>query len=114
MGIGLSDPASVERGLDPASWEASLIELAVSQRGPAALLRREFTVADGIAAARLYATARGLYVAEINGRRVGDDALAPGWTSFHRRRRYQTYDVTGLVRHAPLAITSPPASSARR
>ena len=60
---------------------------------------------DGdVASARLYATAHGIYVAEINGRRVGDDALAPGWTSYHRRLRYQTYDVTGLLRPGANAI----------
>jgi alpha-L-rhamnosidase len=92
-----SDPAVVERGLDPGDWRASLIEPAGGERGPAALLRREFTVDGPVAAARLYATAHGIYVAEVNGRRVGDDALAPGWTSYHRRLRYQAYDVTDLL-----------------
>ena len=45
-------------------------------------------------AARLYVTAHGVYVATLNGGRVGDDVLAPGWTSYHHRLRYQTYDVT--------------------
>ena len=99
-----SDPATVERGLDAESWEASLISPGVDERGPAALLRREFTVDGDIAFARLYATAHGIYVAEINGRRVGDDALTPGWTSYHRRLRYQAYDVTDLVRPGANAI----------
>ena len=94
-----SDPATVERGLDPVDWQASLIEPGQHlESGPAVLLRREFAVDGVIAAARLYATAHGAYVAEINGRRVGDDALAPGWTSYHRRLRYQACDVTGLLR----------------
>jgi alpha-L-rhamnosidase len=99
-----SDPAVVERGLDAGDWQASLISPAADERGPAALLRREFTVDGDIAAARLYATAHGIYVAEINGRRVGDDALAPGWTSYHRRLRYQTYDVTDLLRPGANAV----------
>jgi alpha-L-rhamnosidase len=99
-----SDPAVVERGLDAGDWQASLIEPASAERGPAALLRREFTVDGDVAAARLYATAHGIYVAEVNGRRVGDDALAPGWTSYHRRLRYQTYDVTGLLRPGANAV----------
>ena len=99
-----SDPSVVERGLEAADWTASLIEPTAGERGPAAVLRREFTVDGGIAAARLYATAHGIYVAEINGRRVGDDALAPGWTSYHRRLRYQTYDVTDLLRPGANAI----------
>ncbi|MEY2242058.1 glycoside hydrolase family 78 protein [Streptomyces sp. BF23-18] len=99
-----SDPAGVERGLLAHDWKAALIEPAGDQRGPAALLRRSF-VADGeIARARLYITAHGLYVAELNGERVGDDVLAPGWTSYHHRLRYQTYDVTGQVHAGENAI----------
>jgi len=99
-----SDPAVVERGLDAGDWQASLIEPSLTERGPAILFRRSFTVDGDIASARLYATAHGIYVAEVNGRRVGDDALAPGWTSYHRRLRYQAYDVTGLLRPGANAI----------
>jgi alpha-L-rhamnosidase len=48
--------------------------------------------------ARLYATARGVYEPRLNGERVGDLELAPGWTEYRRRIQYQTYDVTGLLR----------------
>ena len=49
-------------------------------------------------------TALGFYDVEINGRRVGDDVLTPGWTSYHRRLRYQAFDVTDLVRPGANAI----------
>jgi len=62
------------------------------------LLRRDFTLRGEISSARLYATAHGVYEAEINGARVGDDILAPGWTVYDRRIRYQTYDVTEHLR----------------
>jgi alpha-L-rhamnosidase len=65
---------------------------------PAPYLRREFTVDRPVAAARLYATARGLYEMRLNGARVGDAVLAPGWTDYRQRLAYQTYDVTGLLR----------------
>lgn len=48
--------------------------------------------------ARLYATARGVYEPRLNGARVGDVEMAPGWTEYHRRLQYQTYDVTDLLR----------------
>ena len=51
-----------------------------------------------VAAARLYATALGLYEMRLNGARVGDAVLAPGWTDYRQRIAYQTYDVTGLLR----------------
>jgi alpha-L-rhamnosidase len=68
---------------------------------PSPLLRGLLEVPEGcgdVLQARLYITAHGAYRAEINGRRVGDDILTPGWTSYQHRLRYQTYDVTDLIR----------------
>jgi alpha-L-rhamnosidase len=71
---------------------------------PACYLRREFTVRSLITCATLYATARGLVELHLNGQRVGDAVLAPGWTDYHRRIEYQTYDVTDLVLPAANAL----------
>ena len=65
---------------------------------PSPYLRREFPLDKPVSLARLYATARGVYELYINGNRVGNDVLAPGWTDYDRRVQYQTYDVTDLVR----------------
>jgi alpha-L-rhamnosidase len=62
------------------------------------VLRREFELDRRPTRARLYATARGVYEPRLNGSRVGDAELAPGWTEYHQRLHYQTYDVTGLLR----------------
>jgi alpha-L-rhamnosidase len=64
---------------------------------PVPYLRREFDVADGLISARLYVTARGLYEARLNGRRVGDAVLTPGWTDYAVRIPYQAYDVTSML-----------------
>jgi alpha-L-rhamnosidase len=64
---------------------------------PARALRTTFTVHDGLVRARLYVSARGLYHARVNGARVGDAELAPGWTDYRHRVQYQTYDVTDLL-----------------
>lgn len=69
-----------------------------------ALVRREFDVRPGLVRARLYATAHGVYEAEINGMRVGDDALSPGWTVYPERLRYYTYDVLDLLQTGSNAI----------
>jgi alpha-L-rhamnosidase len=96
-----SEPAMVEAGLlGTEDWTARF----VSPRrlggldAPAPVLRAALEVPGEVVRARLYATAHGLYEARLNGRRVGDQVLAPGWTSYQRRLRYQTYDVTDLVR----------------
>jgi alpha-L-rhamnosidase len=64
---------------------------------PPLYLRRAFTLERPPVRARLYATARGVYEPRLNGRRVGDAELAPGWTEYHRRLQYQAYDVTALL-----------------
>lgn len=61
-------------------------------------LRRSFTVDKPVRHARLYATALGLYEAYLNGERVGNARLAPGWTDYRERVHYQTYDVTARLR----------------
>ncbi|RSM42770.1 alpha-L-rhamnosidase [Actinoplanes sp. ATCC 53533] len=96
-----SAPAVVERGLD--EWAARFISPATlgGPGRPAPVLTGEVVLPGDVVRARLYATAHGLYAARLNGRRVGDHELAPGWTSYQHRLRYQTYDVTGLVRPGP-------------
>ncbi|WP_449348470.1 family 78 glycoside hydrolase catalytic domain [Streptomyces shaanxiensis] len=101
-----SPPLRIEAGLlAPGDWTARAVsprETDSERRPP--LLRKEFTAATDIERARLYVTAHGLYEIEINGRRVGDHALAPGWTSYHHRLRYQTHDVTEHLRTGANAI----------
>ncbi|KAL0943148.1 alpha-l-rhamnosidase [Colletotrichum truncatum] len=66
--------------------------------------RRPFELAANVSSARLYITALGIYEVEINGKRVGDLVLAPGWQSYNYRHVYDTYDVTELVKGGDNAI----------
>lgn len=63
------------------------------------LLRTAFETDDGkhVASARISASARGIYELSLNGEKVGDQELAPGWTDYSKRIQYQSYDVTELV-----------------
>lgn len=70
---------------------------------PCPYLRKEF-VCSRPSRATLYASALGVYELHLNGARVGDDHLAPGWTDYHRRAYYQTYDVTPLIEDGGNAI----------
>jgi len=69
-------------------------------------LRHSFDVEKGVKSARLYATALGTYEMFINGLRVGDEILAPGWTDYRERVVYQTYDVTDLIAQGKNAISA--------
>ncbi|MGJ6965901.1 glycoside hydrolase family 78 protein [Streptosporangium sp. G11] len=94
--------------LDPAEWRAGAAapprELLGDPDGPAPLLRLGFALRAPVASARLYVSAHGLYDIEINSAPVGDDVLAPGWTSYHHRLRYRTHDVTELLGEGGNAI----------
>ena len=70
------------------------------------ILRRGFTVSKPVKSARLYATALGAYEFHLNGRRVGDEILSPGWTDYRLRVPYQVYDVTQLVSEGKNALAA--------
>ncbi len=100
--VAVSDSAKWEMGLlDPADWTADWIQSTIAggprTTAPSPHIRHEFQVGKDVASARLYITALGVYEAELNGARVGDAELAPGWTDFAKRVRYQTYDVQPLL-----------------
>jgi alpha-L-rhamnosidase len=62
------------------------------------LARRGVELEGGIRRATVYATALGVYELHVNGGRIGDALLRPGWTDFSRRVQFQTYDVTSAIR----------------
>ena len=61
---------------------------------PAPRFRREFRVQKPLVRARLYVSGLGYYQASLNGSRVGDHVLDPGWTNFSEKVFYSVYDVT--------------------
>jgi alpha-L-rhamnosidase len=92
-----SFPAWFEIGLlDPTDWTARFIEPVETERS-AHLLRHTFELGASPAQARLYATAHGIYETFLNGRRVGDVELAPGFTSYPTTLHVQAYDVGALL-----------------
>ena len=102
-----SAPAWFETGLLwPEEWQASWIEPGRMPDGApgerqAAMLRVQFEVDRPVVGARLHATAQGLYEAYLNGERVGDAELTPGYTQYDARLQVQTFDVTASVSVGP-------------
>ncbi|HEU5308341.1 MAG TPA: glycoside hydrolase family 78 protein [Acidimicrobiia bacterium] len=97
-----SAPLTVEAGLlDVDDWQAIFVgpgwDEDVESAQPCPYLRRQFTAGGRVVRARLYVTALGVYEVEVNGRRIGDHVLAPGWTSYHHQLRSDTFDVTDAV-----------------
>lgn len=68
------------------------------------MLRRDFTLSEPVRRARLFVTARGFYEFYLNGKRIGDQELAPGYTDYAKRIEYQAYDVTDALRKGSNAL----------
>lgn len=104
---GWSTPAFFQMALlNINEWKAKWIEPGftdtVGQASP--MFRKQFEADKKIKSASVFITAHGLYEAQINGKRVGDDYFTPGWTSYNKRLQYQEYDVTDLVKEGDNAI----------
>ncbi len=58
---------------------------------------KTFACGGKVKKATIHITATGTYEATLNGKRVGDFIMAPGWTAYQERVQYQTYDITDLL-----------------
>jgi alpha-L-rhamnosidase len=98
-----ADTSSWEHGLlEESDWTARWIapiegDDRPARQRPAYQLAGAVRIDGEVARARLYATAHGIYEAFLNGTRVGDLELTPGWTAYRARLQVQTYDVTDLL-----------------
>ena len=93
--------------LHTSDWKAQWITPGYTEDSvlrPSPLFRKEFSAGKKIVSATAYITAHGLYEAQINGKRVGDAYLTPGWTAYKKRLQFQTYDVTTLLKNGSNAI----------
>ena len=87
-----SEAAFFETGLlSKDDWKGKWI-------GGGGQLRKQFTIKGAPLRARVYISGLGYYELRINGRKVGDHVLDPGWTTYERRVLYAVYDVTDYLR----------------
>ena len=89
----------IEYRIDGVQLHATAPEHAFARLGQRSLpyLRNSFSARGRVAKARLYATALGIYELYLNGKRIDDQELAPGWTDYRVRTQYQTFDVTSAI-----------------
>ncbi len=109
-----SQPAWWEMGLlAPEDWRAAWItgkhtaplsEQEMFNDHPAPLFRKEFTLDRKIKRARVFVSGLGYYELRLNGERVGDHVLDPGWTTYSKRVLYSTYDVTSQLQRGANAV----------
>jgi hypothetical protein len=90
--------------LKEADWQAHWIGAAETNQ-ESLLLRREFVVKPGLRRALAYVCGLGQYEMSVNGARVGDDWLSPGWTKYDKTCLYDTRELTAFLRVGPNAVS---------
>ena len=101
-----SAPAHWAEGLlRPSDWTAQWIGAGEPSQNQtsAIILHRNFHLRDNVRKATAYICGLGQFELHLNGNKVGDDVLAPGWTNYRKTDLYLTYDVTHLLRKGPNA-----------
>ena len=102
-----SETALFEMGLlDASEWKAKWIEMKgdTNRYSPSPHFRKDFIVGKNIQKAVVYVTSHGYYELHLNGKKVGDQVLTPGWTDYAKRLQYQVYDVTSQIINGNNAI----------
>ena len=107
--VSVSDIAWFEMGLlNSDDWQADWVgaPLAGGVRSmiPVPYVRKMFNLPSELKSARLYITALGVFECSINGKQVGEDVFAPGWTDYQKRVQYLTYDVTSQLQQGENTI----------
>jgi hypothetical protein len=82
--------------LSAADWHAEWI--ASPTNCETLLLRREFTVKSGLRRALVHVCGLGQYELTLNGSKVSDDLLAPGWSKYDKTCLYDTHDIASQLR----------------
>ncbi|NQU54219.1 MAG: family 78 glycoside hydrolase catalytic domain, partial [Bacteroidetes bacterium] len=76
----------------------------INHSGRSLLLRNEVTLSKKVKSAKVYISGLGFYEFFINGKRVGENVLAPAKTPYHKHILYDTYDVTELLKKGENAL----------
>lgn len=101
-----SDPARWEMGLlEPADWQAKWIARTTDTAcQPAPMFRRVFELKEKPCRATAYVCGLGYFELSLNGAKVGDHLLDPGYTRFDKRALYVTQDVTDQLQAGKNAL----------
>jgi len=96
-----------QMGLKASDWKAKWISVPEKDTALASpMFRKTVNLSKTVKLATAYITARGLYEAYINGKKVGDAYFTPGWTSYKDHLQYQAYDVTALLKKGTNALSA--------
>lgn len=93
----VSEPAYFETGKMEEPWVGKWITTEKEDTFHPLFVKR-FEAKKGLASARLYICGLGLFTAELNGKKVGDEVLTPYYSNYHDEEQYITFDITENVK----------------
>lgn len=93
----VSEPAYFETGKMEEPWVGKWITTEKEDTFHP-LFVKSFEAKKGLASARLYICGLGLFTAELNGKKVGDEVLTPYYSNYHDEEQYITFDITEDVK----------------
>ncbi|MBK9935464.1 MAG: family 78 glycoside hydrolase catalytic domain [Cytophagaceae bacterium] len=99
-GQNASASATFQSGIKASEIQAKWINSGLKKdtvNGIVPMFRKTFSAKKTIVQATVYVTSRGLYELNLNGKRVGDAQLAPGWTTYNKHLQVNAYDVTSQM-----------------
>ncbi|ULL17152.1 alpha-L-rhamnosidase [Paenibacillus sp. H1-7] len=93
--------------LHPEDWSASWIgepDQERNERSALPIFRHEFALDKPVARARAYVCGLGHFELRLNGSKISDNVLEPGWTNYRRTCLYCVYDVTDQLLQGANAV----------
>jgi alpha-L-rhamnosidase len=100
QGQSATSKASFQTGIKANDIQAKWINSGLKNdtvNGIVPMFRKSFSAKKGVAQATVYATSKGLYELNINGKKVGDSHLSPGWTTYNKHLQINAYDITAQL-----------------
>jgi len=108
-----SKPATWTMGLlSPGDWKAKWVSDAADaattkpSSGPLPIFRKSFDIEKPIRRATVFVCGLGQFELHLNGEKVGDNVMEPGWTDYRKTCLYVTYDVTAQLKQGENAIAA--------
>ncbi len=102
-----SPPAHWAEGLlEPSDWKAQWIGTGreSEDQASAVVLRHVFRLSSKVRRAVVYVCGLGQFELHLNGEKVGQDVLTPGWTNYRKTDLYIAFDITKMLHEGPNAV----------
>ncbi len=102
---GRCKPATFVTGLlVEQDWQANWITMDRTDEDPLPMFRKVFPLTKPVAHAVMHVCGLGQYEMSINGQRIGDREMDPGWTNYRKTCLYSSDDVTGTLQRGENVI----------